>query len=111
MLVDGTGAQYREVAARRPGCRASPCRPAAAPRATGQAVALVAAALSPPVLAQLAEISADSPQSITLVLRDGRTVSWGSADAARRRRRCSRPCSRQPGTHFDVSSPDLVVVR
>ena len=80
MLVDGRARSTASVAAAPAGLPrfALPTGPAA--RATGHAVAVVAAALPATVLAQLAQISADTPQSITLVLRDGRTVAWGSAE-------------------------------
>jgi cell division protein FtsQ len=54
----------------------------------GQAAATVAGALSPTVLALLSAVKAESADSVTLLLRDGRTVKWGAP--------WSRPCSGSP---------------
>jgi cell division protein FtsQ len=123
VLIDRSGAQYRQ----------SVTQPAGLPRfelptnadgstnstdpevvASGHAIAVVAAALastSAPVLAKLSAISANSPDSITLVLRDGRIVTWGSADRSDEKARLLPALLLQPGSRFDVSNPDLVVVR
>jgi cell division protein FtsQ len=110
-LVDRTGAQYREVTAAPAGLPRFAIPVGAGGQETGQAVAVVAAALDPPVLALLAQISADSPQSITLVLRDGRTVSWGSAERSDQKAALLPTLLAQPGKTYDVSSPSLAVVR
>jgi cell division protein FtsQ len=103
--------QYGQLDSPPPGLPhfAVPTGTAAAP--TGQAVATVAAALSAPVLAQLAEISAANPQAITLVLRDGRTVLWGTAVRSQQKAALLPALLGQPGTHFDVSNPELAIVR
>jgi cell division protein FtsQ len=74
-------------------------------------VADVAAALSTAVRAQLVQVSADSPQSITLVLRDGRTVLWGSSERNEQKAALLPALLTQPGQHFDVSNPDFVIAR
>jgi cell division protein FtsQ len=111
VLVDKTGAQYRTVVT----------VPATLPRfalptgddarSSGQAVAVAAGALTAPVLSKLAQVSANSPLSITLVLRDGRIVTWGSADRSAEKARLLPALLAQPGTRIDLSNPDLVVVR
>ncbi len=106
VLVDASGAQYREVAAVPAGLPRFALPSDSGAAATGHAVSLVAAALSPAVLAQLAQISADTPQAITLVLRDGRTVAWGSADRNAQKAALLPALLAQPGTHIDVSNPD-----
>jgi cell division protein FtsQ len=110
-LVDRSGAQYENVGTAPAGLPrfALPTGPTA--QATGQAVTVVAAALSPAVLAQLNQISADTPQAITLALRDGRTIAWGSDERSDQKAALLPALLGQPGTHFDVSNPDVVVVR
>jgi cell division protein FtsQ len=108
-LVDHSGRQFRTVTV----------APAALPHFTlpagaqaqpvGAAMANVAAALSgTPVLAQLASIQALEPGAITLALRDGRTVAWGSADRSADKARILPALLARPGTTFDVSNPDQV---
>lgn len=113
-LVDRTGVQYENVDAAPTGLPrfALPAgSTSTAAEATGRAVTVVAAALSPAVRAQLNQISADTPQAITLTLRDGRTVAWGSADRSPQKAALLPALLGQPGTHFDVTNPDLVVAR
>ncbi len=109
ILVDRSGRQFRTV----------PVAPAGLPRfdiptaatATGHAVATVAGALTAPVLRELSSISASDPSAITLHLRDGRTVQWGSADRSGDKAQVLPALLARPGTDFDVSNPDLVVAR
>lgn len=78
-LVDRTGAQYRTV---RSAPRQLPLFVLAGgveARATGAAVATVAAALPAKLRAKIASIQALNPQSITLLLNDHRVITWGSA--------------------------------
>jgi cell division protein FtsQ len=109
VLVDKSGKQFRTVSA----------APARLPRfaipagatATGHAVATVAGALTAPVLHKLSLISASDPSAITLQLRDGRSVEWGSADRSADKAQVLPALLARPGTDFDVSNPDLVVAR
>lgn len=109
ILVDKSGRQFRTVAV----------APSALPRfdiptgatATGHAVATVAGALTAPVLRKLSSISANDPSAITLHLRDGRTVQWGSADRSTDKAQVLPALLSRPGTEFDISNPDLVVAR
>jgi cell division protein FtsQ len=110
-LVDRSGAQYEKVDSAPPGLPRFALPTGRGAQATGQAVTVVAAALSTSVLAQLNQISADTPQAITLTLRDGRTVAWGSDDRSRQKAALLPALLGQPGMHFDVSNPDVVVVR
>lgn len=109
VLVDKSGKQFRTVSA-------APVRlprfdiPAGA-TATGHAVATVAGALTSLVLHKLSSISASDPSAITLQLRDGRSVEWGSADRSADKAQVLPALLARPGTEFDVSNPDLVVAR
>jgi cell division protein FtsQ len=111
VLVDETGDQFRKVSA----------VPRALPRfdlptgaqaiPTGQAVATVAGSLTPALLAKLTSVTATSPLSITLLLTDGRTVRWGSAERSADKARVLPALLSRPGTSYDVSDPDVVVAR
>lgn len=109
VLVDRSGRQFRTVSV----------APSGLPRfdipkgatAAGHAVATVAGALTAPVLHKLSSISANDPSAITLHLRDGRTVQWGSADRSADKAQVLPALLARPGTEFDVSNPDLVVAR
>jgi cell division protein FtsQ len=106
VLVDRTGDQYRSV----------PQAPAGLPRfvvpagtdarTTGGAVATVAAALPAPLLVKVASIEALDPRAISLVLRHGRVVAWGSADRSDEKARILPTLLQQRGTQFDVTDPD-----
>jgi cell division protein FtsQ len=109
ILVDKSGRQFRSVSA----------PPKALPRfdipadatATGQAVATVAAALTPALRSKLSSISASDDSAITLRLRDGRTVQWGSADRSADKAQILPALLARGGSDFDVTNPDVVVAR
>jgi cell division protein FtsQ len=109
ILVDRSGRQFRTVSVPPAGLPLFDIPTGAT--ATGHAVATVAGALTAPVLRKLASISADDPSAITLRLRDGRTVQWGSADRSADKVQVLPALLARPGTEFDVSNPDLVVAR
>jgi cell division protein FtsQ len=109
VLVDKTGSQYRRLEATP---RALPLFvvPAGADaKAAGQAVATVAASLSPELLAKTASVQAFDATAITLLLADGRVVRWGSADRSADKARILPVLLSQPGSTFDVTDPDQVV--
>jgi cell division protein FtsQ len=112
--VDKSGRQFRTVSTAPSALPhfdipAGAGQPAAT--ATGQAVATVAGALTPAVLAQLSSIGASDPSAITLHLRDGRTVEWGTADRSADKAQVLPALLSRAGTTFDVSNPDVVSVR
>jgi cell division protein FtsQ len=110
-LVDKSGVQYRRSSAQPVGLPHFVVPAGSAAVASGRAVAEVAAALSSSIRVQLAEIRATGPASITLVLRDGRTVAWGSAADSARKAQLLPTVLTQPGTSFDLSTPAVVVAR
>ena len=109
ILIDKSGRQFRTVAA----------APSALPRfdvpagdtATGQAIATVAGALTPALLGRLTSIGASDSSAITLRLRDGRTVRWGSAERSADKALVLPALLARAGTTFDVSNPDVVTAR
>ncbi|MEP7021248.1 MAG: FtsQ-type POTRA domain-containing protein [Pseudonocardiales bacterium] len=111
VLVDKTGDQYRTVRAkpRRLPLFVVPAGPHA--KSTGEAVATVAASLTPALLAQVASVQAFDRTAITLLLGDRRVVRWGSAERSADKARILPVLLAQPGTQFDVTNPDQVVTR
>ncbi|WP_245550873.1 cell division protein FtsQ/DivIB [Nocardia paucivorans] len=71
----------------------------------------VATALPPALEIQVDEVIARSLSDISLTLRDGRAVLWGSSADAERKSAVVMPLLTREGTVFDVSSPSLVTVR
>ncbi|MEV0364535.1 cell division protein FtsQ/DivIB [Nocardia fusca] len=85
-------------------------RPGGADELTRAAVA-VARVLPPALEVQVETIRAAGASEISLTLRDGRTVLWGSSEDGERKSAVILPLLTQPGTVFDVSSPSLVTVK
>jgi cell division protein FtsQ len=109
VLVDKTGDQYRTVSAQPHNLPLFALPTGATAKATGQAVAEVAASLTPALRAKVASIQAFDPTAITLLLSDQRVVRWGSSERSDDKARVLPTLLAQPGTRFDVSNPDLVV--
>ena len=71
----------------------------------------VVTALRPEVAGQIGRVSAPSVASITLTLVDGRTVVWGTTDRTEEKAETLAALLTQPGSTYDVSSPDLPTVK
>jgi cell division protein FtsQ len=108
VLVDRTGDQFRTVSVRPRALPlfAIPAGPGA--KATGEALASVAAALPSALLARIASIQGFDPSAITLLLSDHRVVSWGSAQHNAEKARVLPTLLDQPGTQFNVTDPTQV---
>lgn len=65
----------------------------------------VIAALPPALLSRVQRLTAASIDSITLALRDGREVRWGSSAESDRKVAVLRVLLRQPARVYDVSVP------
>lgn len=111
VLVDRTGDQFRTVAAKPRGLPLFDVPAATVPTATGRAVADVAAALPESVRRRLASIQALDPDSITLQLTDARVIRWGSDERNADKARILAALLTQPGSQYDITDPDQVVVR
>lgn len=111
LLVDRTGAQYRAVAAvpKRLPKFVIPAGPDA--RASGEAVAAVAAALPAAVRAQVRSVEALNPSAITLVLTRGRVVQWGSAARTADKARLLPVLLGNGSSQIDVTDPDQPFTR
>jgi cell division protein FtsQ len=71
----------------------------------------VLVALHPDVTAQVGRVAAPSVASITLTLKDGRVVVWGTTDRTEEKAETLAALLTQPGHTYDVSSPDLPTVK
>lgn len=83
----------------------APDRPLAA------AAAVVLTGLPAPLRDQVRAVTADSPENVRLVLADGRKVDWGSAADGPHKAAVLGVLLTQPGTVYDVSSPELPTIR
>jgi cell division protein FtsQ len=108
LLVDRDNVAFRTVAS----------APAHLPRlvvpadgAPSMAAAAVAGALPGKILKSLSSISAPSEESVTLTLRDGRTVLWGGTDRSADKARLLSVLLGRPGRYFDLSDPSAVTSR
>ncbi|WP_280424089.1 cell division protein FtsQ/DivIB [Nocardia carnea] len=77
---------------------------------TRAAIAVVRA-LPKELTVQVDSVRAETVSDISLTLRDGRTVLWGSSEDGERKSAVVLPLLTRPGTVFDVSSPSLVTVK
>ena len=59
----------------------------------------------------LAVVEAPTPDSVTLGLRDGRSVVWGGSGDSAAKARALGPLLTRPGSTYDVSTPTVAVVR
>lgn len=109
-LVDASGVDYavEAPAAGVPELAVSTAGPAD-PSTT--AALAVLTSLPDPVRALVATVGATGPAAVQLTLGDGRTVLWGSSDDDTRKAAVLAAVLTQPGTTYDVSSPDLPTVR
>lgn len=85
-------------------------KPGSADALTKAAIAVVRV-LPPELTVQVDSVRAETVSDISLTLRDGRTVLWGSSEDGERKSAVVLPLLTRPGTVFDVSSPSLVTVK
>jgi cell division protein FtsQ len=107
VLVDKTGDQFRRSSSKPSRLPLFAVPSGTTARATGQAVATVAASLPRSLLAKVASIQAFDPTAITLLLQDHRVVRWGSDDCSADKARILPTLLKQPGTQYDVTNPNL----
>lgn len=110
-LVDGRGVPFQRVTAV-PG--ALPLLAVADPKPSDPSTSATLAAvraLPGSLRARVRSVSASTPESVRLVLRDGRTVVWGGADRGGEKARVLQALLHQPGTVYDVSAPSVVAIK
>jgi cell division protein FtsQ len=76
-----------------------------------RAALAVVDALPDDLLLRVDEVRARSAASVTLRLSDGRTIMWGGADRAEQKVRVIDELLRRKADVYDVSSPDVVMIR
>ncbi|MGB8649269.1 MAG: FtsQ-type POTRA domain-containing protein, partial [Mycobacteriales bacterium] len=109
LLLDGGGAVIAPVATLP---RGTYRLEAPAPDAPATQAALTVLRQLPRALrAQLVAVRAATPEQVTLVLRDGRTVLWGGVDDSPAKAAAVLALMKMPGTVFDVSAPGVVTRR
>jgi cell division protein FtsQ len=110
-LVDAEGVLFQQVAAVPPGLPKLVVKnPGAADPAT-RAALVVIGSLSAPLRTAVQVVEAPTPDSVTLGLRDGRTVIWGGATDSPAKARALGPLLTRPGDTYDVSTPTVAVIR
>ena len=109
-LIDGTGLDYEVVKQALAGLPELTV-PAARPDdpATRAAVAILAA-IPPQLRAQVVEVTSKTGGDVQLILADGRTVKWGSADGSARKAAVLAPLLTRPGKVYDVTTADFPTV-
>ena len=111
-LVDRTGTTFGAVPQPPDDLARVQVAPTASPTDAALGAAVDVLGQLPPALrAAVAEVQAASPVSVTLQLRDGRTVAWGAPDAPARKATVVEALLRRPGRTVDVTAPDVAVVR
>lgn len=110
LLMDSTGVEFA-VAPPLPGVpRLKTAHPGDTDPGTHAALTVLAA-VAKPLRAQVETISVRSVSDITLSLRDGRVVEWGSKADSERKAAITPALLTRPGHTYDVSSPDLPTVK
>ncbi|MEJ2861836.1 cell division protein FtsQ/DivIB [Actinomycetospora flava] len=114
VLVDATGFGYRTMPARPPGVPALTLPPGMLPSPDEpgtRAAADVVVALPAALRADLVEVRADGPYDVAFVLTGDREVRWGADADNERKAAVLGALLTRPGSVYDVSTPDLAVVR
>ena len=114
LLIDVTGFGYRTLSERPPGVPTLVLPPGVLPspdEPATRAAADVVVALPAALRADVVEVRANGRFDVAFVLTGNREVRWGAdADNERKAAVLAALLSR-PGTVYDVSTPDLAVVR
>lgn len=108
LLVDRDNVAFRTVSA---APKHLPRLLVPATGAPSAAAASVAGTLPAKVVKLLSAVSAPSEESVTLMLRDGRSVLWGGTDRGSDKSRLLSVLLGQPGRYFDLSDPSSVTSR
>ena len=110
-LLDRTGVPFATQAEPPPGIVTLEVGEPGPSDAATRAALEVHAALPEQLRRQVGSVQAPSPQAVTLVLADGRSVVWGGARGSATKAAAVLALLGRPGTVFDVSGEGVVVVR
>ena len=110
-LIDRTGVVFHTVAERPPDLPLVRLGQPGPRDPTTRAALQVLAALTPKLRERLAELVAEKPARIRLLLTDKRTVIWGDATENETKANVATVLLDRQGTEIDVSAPHVVTVR
>jgi len=110
-LIDREGVEFATVAAPPPGVPELRAGNADATRSAAAVLDTLAQPGRELLRAAVALVQAATPFDVQLALVDGRTVRWGSTDESDRKAAVLTVLLSQPGTVYDVASPDLPTIR
>jgi cell division protein FtsQ len=110
-LVDGEGVLFQQVAAIPAGLPKLVVQNPGRDDPATRAALVVIGSLSPALRAAVQVVEAPTPDSVTLGLRDGRTVIWGGPTDSPAKARALGPLLTRPGDTYDVSTPTVAVIR
>jgi cell division protein FtsQ len=111
VLVDRTGARYRSVGSAPDGLPRFMLASGAASAPARSAVASVAASMPASLLQRVDSIQAQDPNTITLVLRHGKIIRWGSATRNVEKARILPTLLRRAASQVDITDPDQPFTR
>jgi cell division protein FtsQ len=114
LLVDATGFGYRTLPERPAGVPTLTLPPGVLPspdEAGTRAAADVAVALPATLRAEVLEVRANGRFGVSFVLSGNREVRWGADTDNERKAAVLAALLTRPGSVYDVSTPDLAVVR
>ncbi|WP_346764649.1 FtsQ-type POTRA domain-containing protein [Rhodococcus sp. HNM0569] len=109
-LLDGEGVDFATVPAPPALPKLVTAQPGYGDPATTTALA-VYGSLPQQLREQVVEVRAASESNVEFGLRDDRVLAWGGDEAAERKAAVALALLTQPGTTYDVSSPDLPTVK
>ena len=110
-LVDADGVLFQQVPVPPDGLpRVVVVHPGPADPAM-RAALVVIGSLTPALRRMVQVVEAPTPDSVTLGLRDGRTVVWGGPGESAAKARVLGPLLTRPGSTYDVSTPTVAVIR
>ncbi len=109
-LVDPDGVVFQRVAAR-PKLPLLDLTDVGRDSPTATAALAAVTALPPKLLATVGTVRAATPEQVTLVLTDGRSVFWGGGEDSAAKASVLGALLSRPGKTYDVSTPSVVTVR
>lgn len=111
LLVDFDAVAFETVGALPEGVPQLRAKPSVLQAATVRAAVTILEAVPRSVGGRVAEVVAASADDVTLVLRDGTRIVWGSAADSDRKAEVLRALLRRAGTVYDVSAPDAPAIQ
>jgi cell division protein FtsQ len=109
-LIDRTGLDYATVDQAPPGLPTLTVPAVGEHDPATKAAVDVLATIPKQLRAQVVAVAATTPGDVRLTLADGRVVRWGDADDSTRKAAVLAPLLTQPGSVFDVSTPDFPTI-